>query len=187
MAGDGAFNRPMAGIVDARSHFVGEEIALMFKKFDGEDTNVFQRFEDAVSCALGGALDAGIEAWSGREREAEDAAAVMVFDERVDGGFSGAGTDGEDGEFAGEGNKLFENQTYARKFRFGFGDVFGSAKNPLALAIVAHATGFEDGGKAERIYGGFEFGRVRDRSEFGGGDAEFAEERFFGEAILRGF
>ena len=35
LAGDGAFNGPVTGIVDARGHFVGEEAALAFEKFDG--------------------------------------------------------------------------------------------------------------------------------------------------------
>jgi hypothetical protein len=41
LAGDGAFDGPVAGIVDARGHFVGEESAAGFEEFDGEDTDVF--------------------------------------------------------------------------------------------------------------------------------------------------
>ncbi len=40
LAGDGAFDGPMAGIVDARCHFVGEELAPVFEKFKGEHANV---------------------------------------------------------------------------------------------------------------------------------------------------
>jgi len=35
LASDGAFDGPVAGIVDARGHFVGEEFVLVFEKFDG--------------------------------------------------------------------------------------------------------------------------------------------------------
>src|SRR6266403_52655 len=39
LAGDGAFDGPVAGIVDARGHFVGEELAFALEKFDGEDAD----------------------------------------------------------------------------------------------------------------------------------------------------
>jgi hypothetical protein len=35
LASDRAFNTPVAGIVDARRHFVREQAAIAFKKFDG--------------------------------------------------------------------------------------------------------------------------------------------------------
>ena len=112
---------------------------------------------------------------------------MMVFDERIDGGFAGDGTNSEDGEFAGEGDEAFEDQRDGGKFLLGFRDVFGRSKNPLAFAIVAEAAGFQDGGEAELFHGGVEFLRFRDGNKFGGGDAEFLEELLFVEAILRGF
>src|SRR5216683_7803244 len=187
LAGDGTFDGPVAGIVDAGGHFVGEELALVFEELDGEDADVFQGFENASGGVFGGALDGCIEARGGRDGEAEDAAAVVVFDERVDGRFPIARADGEDGEFASKGDKALENEFYGRQLGLGFGDVLCGAKNPLAFAVVAHARGFQDGGKAERFYGGVKFGGIRNGGEFGGGDAEFAEERLFGEAVLGGF
>src|SRR6266852_2022386 len=92
LAGDGAFNGPVAGIVDAGGHFVGEEIAVVLEKFDGEDADVLHGFENAVSGSFRGALDFGIEARGGCQRKAEDAATMMVFYERVNGGLSSAGT-----------------------------------------------------------------------------------------------
>src|SRR5882724_2570294 len=112
---------------------------------------------------------------------------MMIFDEWVDGGLAGAGADGEHREFAGEGDEALEDEGGGGKFRLCFGDIFGGAKNPLALAVVAHAGGFQDGGEAYGLYGGVELGGIRGGGEFGGGDAEFAEERFFGKAVLRGF
>src|SRR4029077_21095835 len=41
LTGDSAFDGPMAGIVDAGGHFVGEEFALLFEKFDGEYADIF--------------------------------------------------------------------------------------------------------------------------------------------------
>jgi len=42
LAGDGAFDGPVSGIVDPWSHFVGEQFALVFEEFDGEDADVFE-------------------------------------------------------------------------------------------------------------------------------------------------
>jgi len=42
---------------------------------------------------------------------------------------------------------------------------------------------FRTGGKAERFYGGVEFAGIRNGGEFGGGDAECAEEILLGEAV----
>src|SRR5260370_40489669 len=111
----------------------------------------------------------------------------MVFDERVDGRFAGAGADGENGEFASEGDKTFEDQFYGRQLGLRFGDVLCGAENPLAFAVVTHARSFQYGGEAERFYGGVEFSGIRNGGEFGGGNAELAEEILFGEAVLRGF
>ena len=46
---------------------------------------------------------------------------------------------------------------------------------------------FQDGGKAERFYGGVEFAGIRHGSKFRGRNAKFPEESFFVQAILRGF
>src|SRR5713226_3073475 len=111
----------------------------------------------------------------------------MVFDERVDGRFPIARADGEDGEFASKGDKALENEFYGRQLGLCFRDVLCGAKNPLAFAVVAHARSFQDGGEGERFYGGVEFAGIRNGGEFGGGNAELAEEILFGEAVLRGF
>jgi hypothetical protein len=68
LAGDGALNRPVAGIVDAWGHFVGQEIALVFEEFDSEDAYVFQGFENSAGGAFRVTLDGGLKAWGRRER-----------------------------------------------------------------------------------------------------------------------
>src|SRR5260370_41917256 len=70
LAGDGAFDGPVAGIVDARGHFVGEELALVFEKFDGEDADVLQGFENEAGGVFRGALDGGFKARRGGGRDA---------------------------------------------------------------------------------------------------------------------
>src|SRR5216683_2212283 len=143
--------------------------------------------KNSVGCFFRGALDGRFEARGGCERQPEDAAAVVVFDKRVNGSFAIARADREDGKFAGEGHKTLEDQFYGRQLRLCIGDVLRSAKNRLAFAVIAQARCFEDGGKAERFCGGVEFAGIRNGGKFGGGNAEFAEEILLGEAVLRGF
>src|ERR1700682_159786 len=187
LACDGAFDSPVAGIVDARGHFVCKKRALVFEKFDGEHADILQGFENAAGGGFRDGRNGGLEARGGGEREAEDAVAVVVFHERVNGGFAIARADRKDGEFASEGDETLEDQFYGRQLGPGFRDVLRGAKSPLAFAVITHARCFQDGGKAERFYGGVEFAGIRNGGEFGGGDAEFAEEILFGEAVLRGF
>src|SRR5882672_10065272 len=85
LAGDGAFDGPVAGIVDARGHFVGEQAAIVLEEFDGQYTDVFQGFEDVAGGVFSGALNESHKAGSGRERKTENAAAMVVFDERING------------------------------------------------------------------------------------------------------
>src|SRR5258707_7226925 len=59
LAGDGAFDGPVAGIVNTWSQFVGKEFATVFEKFDGEDADVFDGFENAVGSTFRGALNGG--------------------------------------------------------------------------------------------------------------------------------
>src|SRR5260370_20398561 len=84
LAGDGAFDGPVAGIVDARGHFVGEELALVFEKFDGEDADVLQGFENEAGGVFRGALDGGFKAGRGGEGEGGGGGAGMGFGEPVE-------------------------------------------------------------------------------------------------------
>src|SRR5258707_5021833 len=93
---------------------------------------------------------------------------MVVFHERVKGDFTSAGADGEDREFASEGDKTFEDQFCVGKLGLGFRNVVRGAKNPLAFAVVAQARSFQDGGKAERFYGGGGVFGVRNGREFTG-------------------
>ena len=80
LAGDGAFDTPVAGIVDTGSHLVGEQLAVTFEEFDGEDADVIESFEDATRGGFGFALQGVGQVRSGSEGEAQDSAAMMIFD-----------------------------------------------------------------------------------------------------------
>src|ERR1700733_14101760 len=145
LAGEGAFDGPVTGIVYAGGHFISEQAAVQLEKFDGEYADVLQFVEDAVDGCFRGALDGGIESRSGSKREAQDTAAMMIFDEGIDGGFAGAGADGQDAELAREIHEAFENEwdfaffvatscrarICSREFVLGAGDILGSSQKPL--------------------------------------------------------
>src|SRR6266403_3820585 len=159
LAGDGAFDGPVARIVDARGHFVGEETAIVLEELDGEDADILEGFQDLAGGVFGGTLKGRFEARSGRERKTENAAAMVVFDERINGRFAVAGTNGEDGKLARERHEAFKDERNRGQFGLRFGDIFGGPKNPLAFAVVAHAASLQHGGKADLFHGDVEFTR----------------------------
>ena len=187
LASDRAFDAPVAGIVDARGHFVGQQSAITFEQFDGEDADVIEGFENAARGSFGFALEAVSKMRCGSEREAQDSAAMVIFDQRIKSGFAGAGADGKDGKFAGEFDEFFEDQRSVGDFGFCPFDIFALAKNPLALAVVAEAAGFQDGGQSNAANGVLQIVCGFDDGKFGGWDAEFLEQAFFAATILRGF
>src|SRR5882762_6722768 len=187
LAGDGALDGPVARIMNAGSHFVGEEAAIVFEELDGEDTDIPEGFEDMAGGLFGGALNGRFETRSGCERKTENAVAMEVLDERINGGFAVAGANCEDGKLARERYEAFENVRNGGQPGLGFRNIFGASENPLAFAVVAHAAGLQRGGQAELLDGSIEFIRFRDRNKFGGGDSEFLEKLFFLETVLRGF
>ena len=67
LAGNRAFNGPVTGIVDARSHLVGQELAFVFEQFDGEDADVVQGFEDTAGSVFGGEACGVFEMRRGRQ------------------------------------------------------------------------------------------------------------------------
>jgi len=147
LAGDGALDGPVAGIMNAGSHFVGKETAIVFEELDGEDTDIPEGFEDMAGGLFGGALNGRFETRSGCERKTENAAAMVVFDERIDGRFAIAGANGEDGKLARKRHEAFEDERNRGQFGFCFGDIFRGSKNPLAFAVVTHAAGLQHGRK----------------------------------------
>src|SRR5690349_23915778 len=110
---------------------------------------------------------------------------MMVFDKRVKSGFSIARTYRENGEFAPEGHKPLEDERALGQLRLGFRNVIRSPKSPLSFAVVTHARSFKNGGETELFDRGFELRRCCNGQKIGRADAKIAEERFFGEPVLR--
>ena len=53
LRGFGAFDGPVAGVVDAGRHLVGEEMRAADEELDGEDADVFEALEEVGEVLLG--------------------------------------------------------------------------------------------------------------------------------------
>ena len=74
--------------MDARRHFVGQKAAVMLEELDGQHSDVFERFENPARNLFGRALDGQLQRRSGRKREPENTAAMVVFHKRVKSSFA---------------------------------------------------------------------------------------------------
>src|SRR4029077_12859295 len=98
LACHGSFNCPMSGVMNPRRHFIGEEFAIAFEEFDGQNTDIVQGFQDfacRVFCSL---LYLWTDAWRGSQGETQDAVAMMILNQRIKGGFTCLAAHGEHGE-----------------------------------------------------------------------------------------
>src|SRR5215469_15139392 len=102
LAGDGSFDGPVAGIMDARRHLIGEQPSVVFKELDGQTADVFQGLDDKAGSVFCSALDTRLKRRSGCERQAEDTATMVIFDEGVKSSLAAAGTNCEDRDFSRE-------------------------------------------------------------------------------------
>src|SRR5438093_1468408 len=107
LASHGAFDAPMAGIVDARRHFICEQAAFAFEKLDGKDADVIECFEYTPSRIFRVPLHILREAGRWSYRETKNSVAMMILDQRIKGDLSLASTNREYGKFAGKIDKLF--------------------------------------------------------------------------------
>src|SRR6266567_6475331 len=147
------------------------------------------KLSEAESKAFGrgGAVDGGFKTGGGSKGKAQNAAAMVVFDERIKSDFARARANRENRKLASERHEAFEDESNGRQLRFGPRDILRSAENPLAFAVIAHARSLQNGGETNMLESGAEFGVLRNGCEFGRGDAEFLEEVLFAQAVLRGF
>src|SRR5260370_14914760 len=152
LTGDGVSNGPVTRIVDARGYFVGEKPALVVEKFDGKHADVLQRFKKTAGRIFRGALDGGFKTGGGSEGKAQNAAAMVVFNERIKSDFARARANRENRKLASERHEAFEDESNGRQLRFGPRDVLRSAKNPLAFAVIAHARSLQNGGERKIAY-----------------------------------
>src|SRR5882762_6466519 len=202
LAGERAFDSPMPRIVDARRHFVSQQAPFVLEKFDGQHANILQRIANAASRVLSGMLERPIQLRRRRQGQAQNSAPMVILHQRIHRGFAGAPANSQNAQLASERDQPLEQErctlvgTFCsavlprgaiscRQFIFRCQHIFRLAQNPLTLAVVTHAAGFQNRGQANSIDGAIERIAVRDRGKFSGGDTQLLKQMFFGETVLR--
>src|SRR5271163_4981490 len=104
-----AFDRPMPRVMDARSHFIRQQLAIALKEFDGQNTDVIQRLEHLARRVLRSFLNLRRDARSRSQGKPQNAASMMVFDQRIEGGFACLAANGNYGELSSKWNKALDN------------------------------------------------------------------------------
>src|SRR6266540_5258664 len=137
LARHGAFDGPVAGVVDTRRQLVDEELAADVEQLDGEDAGVRELVEELACDLLPGVLESCGHVGRGPEAPAEDAVGVMVLDEGPARRGAVATAHGEDRELPVERDVRLENQRVGTKLRERSLDVALLAEDDLALAVVA--------------------------------------------------
>ncbi len=110
---------------------------------------------------------------------------MLVFAEIVSRDVALDAASGDDGDFALEINKTFEDHRAAAERPVDGRDVGALAQHRLTLAVIAEAPGFEDRGAAELGHRAHQRTRILDRMKWRRLEPEAAQELLFDEPVLR--
>src|ERR1700693_4628847 len=99
LTGDCAFDRPVAGIVNARRHLVGYQATLIFEKLNGQDAGIVELGKNAASDLFGFALKAGRKRRRGRDGKPQNATMMAILYQRVENDVPVTATNAQNGKF----------------------------------------------------------------------------------------
>ena len=188
LAGLRALDRPVAGVVDAGCDLVGEQLAAHVEQLDREHPDVVEVVEQSGRQRLGPRRQRDVTAGSGggRPAHAEDAALVVVLDQRPAGHRAVDAAHREHRQLAVERHPRLEDERDTAQLVPRPVEVLRSGEDGLALAVVTAAPGLEHRRQASDGFDrAVEIRSDVDRGERGRGDAETTERLLLGEAILR--
>ena len=141
LAGRGAFNRPVPGIVDSRREFVREQLVIDDKQFQGQHTHIVQVIEQAMDIVGGRFCESRLS--QRRTGCAQYAVDMHVFTDRIDGYIAADAANADAGNFVVERDPLFGNQGLAAE-RLPCGiEIAGIFDNALSLAVVSQPPGLD--------------------------------------------
>src|SRR5688572_2718540 len=183
LAGLGALDRPVAGIVDARRHLVCDQPSALDEILDAEHADVAERAHQPPVVAPGEAVQPRVR--PGRAGDREDAVGVHVLGERVSLHVACPVARRDERDLAREFHHPFVDEWLPGEARVAFRRVADPADADLPLAVVAEAARLQDAGRAEcrkrvpkvrvRVHGGIGCDR----------NAEALENPLLGQAVLR--
>src|SRR5215217_2225265 len=110
LAGTGALDREVPGVVDARSNLVREQLPVAVEQLEREHANVVQVAEQLLHVSARLALQLVRHARRRRDGLTEDASLVMVLNERIRGDLSRGATDGDDAQLALKAYEAFQDE-----------------------------------------------------------------------------
>jgi hypothetical protein len=142
LAGASALDRPVAGVVHARSHLVGEQPAVRrLEELEREHAGVPELVEQPPGVDAG--LGLRVATRGGRAGQPEDAVAVRVLRERIEGGLPRGAANGEDRELAAEVDQLLGDVVLAQLVQ--------ARDQTLAFAVVAEPAGLGERRQRRRL------------------------------------
>src|ERR1700686_1855307 len=110
LTGDCAFNRPVAGIVDAGRHFVGHQATLIFEKLNGQDAGIVELGKNAASDIFGFALKTGRKRRRGGDGKPKNAAMMAILYQRVEYDVPVTPTYAENRKFSRKRNEALQDE-----------------------------------------------------------------------------
>ena len=163
LARNGAVDRPVTRVVDARRKLVREQLPIDLEQLDGQHTDVAELIEELRRDLLGCAL----QSVSRRSaRDCEDPAAVLVLGEGIEDRLAVTSAHSDDRQLAIERDELLR-ELVVPEDRHRLDDA-------LPFPVVAEAARLHERRKAA----------LSERAVAGGGNAEAAKELLLDEAIL---
>ncbi len=110
LAGYRAFDRPMAGIVDAGRHFVGHQATLIFEKLNGQNAGIVELGKNAASDIFGFALKTGRKRRRWRDGKPQNATMMAILYQRVENDVPVTATNAQNGKFPRKRNEALQDE-----------------------------------------------------------------------------
>ena len=163
LAGLGALDRPVAGVVHAGRDLVGQQLVADLEQLDGHHADVVEwRRGSDRAMASAPACSAGVSPGAGASVRRRMPVAVAVLDERVAGGRAVEATGGHDRQLPVEADHALGDDAVVAQARQRSGRRSSPGRHPLlAPAVVAASAGLHDGAAGE----GDPAGRPRRRGD----------------------
>ena len=184
LAGGAALDGPVAGVVYARGHLVGDQTALAHEELDVEHADVAEVLQAAGEVIDRAAVPASRAV--GCAGHPQNALSVNVAVQRIENGFTPRAARSDDRHFALERHPFLVDQRHAAEAQPGPLEVLVRADAHLALAVVAHAACLEDPRQTDLAHRALELSARADRAPARGGNLEPLEQTLLGDAVLGG-
>ncbi len=182
LAGFGALDGPVAGVVDTRCHFVGNEPPAMHEELDRQDAGVVEALKYFAQVLFGGLLQRGVAIR--RRRIAQNSLRMRIRGDGVVPDLPLGAARPDDGDLAAEFYERFIDQRNRSELLPGAFDVGGLLQQELSASVVAEAASFEHARQSDLRYGLAQIFERVDRRELRRGNSQRPEQLFLDQPVL---